>query len=324
MKLRATTLLAAALALAAPATGRAALTAYTEDFESLVQADPFALGNAGWLVFGNVSTPGGTYLYGYGPFPAPNGGSAFCSIDVGQGGVEQGAQQLSVYSDYNNADHANGNWIESNVFLEQTISAAEVGQTWVFAFDAKLGNLLPPSTALAFIKTLNPAAGYALTNFLTVNTTAIPVTWNRYTISIQITPDLVGQILQTGFANTATNYVSSGVYYDNLTWGQQTQTDAPGASGPAAFELRGAWPNPVRGSTRIGFSLAQGGAAEIAVFDVAGRRVAMLFRGAVEPGAHAVTWNGRFDDGRLAPAGVYRCVLQTAVGRQARSLVVTR
>src|SRR5512138_18690 len=144
MKLRASTIVAAALLIAAPSASHAALSAYTQNFEGLVMADPAALSADGWIVYGNVFTPGLVYLYGYGPYPAPNGGNAFSAIDAGQGGPEQGAQQLSVYNDYNNLDHANGNRVESNVYREQTITAASVGQTWTFQFDAKLGNLVPP------------------------------------------------------------------------------------------------------------------------------------------------------------------------------------
>ncbi len=322
MRLRATTALAAALLILAPAASRAALSPYSQNFESLVQTDPLALGNNGWKVFGNVFTPALVYIYGYGPFPAPNGGPGFSGIDVGQGGPPQGNQQLVVYSDYNNGDHANGNLIESNVYREQTIAAADVGSTWVFSFDAKLGNLVSPSTALAFIKTLALPA-FTLTNFLTVNTTALPTTWGSFSISIPITAGLVGQILQIGFANTTTNYVSSGVYYDNILWAQQV-TGVGGTARPPTFELLAAAPNPFRESTRIDYSMTEAGAADVSVYDISGRHVATLLHGQAEPGSHSETWDGRFDDGRLAPAGIYRCVLQTAAGRQARSVVFTR
>ncbi len=204
MFLRATTIFAAAFLSLAPVSSQAALSAYSQDFESMVLADPSALTNDGWLVYGNVFTPAKVFLYGYGPFPAPNPGSGFCAVDAGQGGVPQGAQQLSVYSDYNNIDHGNGRLIESNVYREQTIGATDVGRTWVFQFDAKRGNLVAPSTALAFIKTLDPNNGYVTTHFHQVNMTAIPASWGTYTISIPIHPNLVGQLLQIGFANTAT------------------------------------------------------------------------------------------------------------------------
>ena len=86
-----------------PAAAFAQLTPYSQDFETLSQPDTGALGADGWLIFGNVFGPGGTpYLYGYGVFPAPNDGGGFCAIAVGEGGGAQGAQQLSIYSDYNN------------------------------------------------------------------------------------------------------------------------------------------------------------------------------------------------------------------------------
>jgi len=320
---RARTFLAAALLVAAPSAAHAALAPYTQSFEGLVMGDPAALSSDGWIVYGNAFTPALVYMYGYGPFPAPNGGTAFSAIDAGQGGLEQGTQQLSVYNDYNNLDHANGNWIEANVYREQTISAADVGKTWTFQFDAKLGNLVAPSTALGFIKTLNPAAGWATTNFLTVNTTAIPATWNTYTISLVIDAGLVNQILQIGFASTATNYVASGVYYDNLVW-HETGTTGVGGAGGAALALRPAAPNPFRSSTRIDYSLPQRGFADVSVYDIGGRRMATLFRGVAEAGPQTASWNGRYADGQLAPAGVYRAVLQTPAGRVTRNIVLAR
>lgn len=219
MPLRVTAAFAAAFLFLAPTTSRADLSPYSQDFEGLVQSAPGALSGDGWKVFGNVFSPDHSmYYYGYGPFPAPNGGPGFCGIDIGQGGPDQGAQQLVVYSDYNNGDHQWGNLIEANVFQQQVIGAADVGHTWKFEFDAKRGNIAGSTTALAFIKTLNPAAGYAMTNFITVDMTAIPDTWGHYPLSIYIDAGLVGQILQFGFANTTTYYQGAGIFYDNLAF----------------------------------------------------------------------------------------------------------
>jgi hypothetical protein len=60
------------------------------------------------------------------------------------------------------------------------------------------------------------------------------------------------------------------------------------------------------------------------VFDVTGRRVATLFHGTLEAGTHVATWDGRGAGGRLAPTGVYRCVLRTAAGIRTRTLVLAR
>lgn len=318
-------LLFSAPSLVAPSLGHAAITPYSQDFEGLIKANSAALSGDGWVVFGNVFSPDhSTYFYGYGTFPAPNGGSAFCAIASGEGGAAQGAQQLSIYNDYNNTDHAVGNQIEANVFREQTIAAGDVGSTWTFEFNAKLGNLVAPSTALAFIKTIDPANGFATTNFVTANMTAIPTTWKTYSISLTIDAGLVGQLIQFGFNSTASHYVASGVYYDNLKW-LKTSTTGVGDGGRAAvLDLRPNSPNPFMGSTRLDFAIAQRGFADVGVFDVAGRRVATLFRGVAEAGPHSVLWDGRSSDGRLAPAGVYHGALETAAGRVTRRMVLAR
>ena len=136
-----------------------AILPYGQDFESLDQTNVAALGEDGWLVFANVFGPDWGYWYGYGVFPAPNDGAAFSAIVIGEGGVMQGDQQMVTFSDYNNVDHGNGAYIESNVFQEWVIGPGDVTETWIFEFDAKLGNLEGQTTALAFIKTLDPANG---------------------------------------------------------------------------------------------------------------------------------------------------------------------
>jgi hypothetical protein len=313
---------AAALACLIPAAGLA-LTPYSQDFEGLVLSDPDALGNDGWLVFGNVFDPGGAYLYGYGPFAAPNGTNAFCDIVTGEGGAEQGTQQLVVYSDYNNLDHGAGDLIESNVFHEQTIAAGDVGTIWEFAFQAKLGNIGGSSTAQAFIKTLDPGSGYALTNFITADMTSIPVTWSGFSLYIRIDASLEGQILQFGFMNTATNYEPSGIFYDNVIFHLFMLLDVPD-SPASGVSLRQNYPNPFNPMTRIDFSLEQPGTVAISVFDLAGRRIAVLQQGELAAGEHHVIWDGRTSDGRPAAAGQYWYVLRTANGQVSRSMVLLK
>jgi hypothetical protein len=211
-------IIAVAMFLLVSMTSQAQLSAYSQNFEGLAQADPDALGNNGWLYFANVWDSGWNYLYPYGPGPAPNGTPGFCSIATGQGGAPQGLQQLVVYSDYNNTDHGLGFHIEANVFQEQVVGPGDVGTNWIFRFDAKKGDIAGASTALAFIKTLDPGAGYALTNFLTIDTTNLPVTWGTYSMTIAIDPTLDGQILQFGFLTNATNYEASGNFYDNIVF----------------------------------------------------------------------------------------------------------
>ena len=323
MRNRAIAVFAAAALICLLPAASSALTTYFQDFEGLLQPDPGALAGDGWLVFGNVSTPEGTYLYGYGPYPAPNHSLAFSQIDVGQGGPEQGLQQLVVFSDYENADHGNGNIVESNVFQEQTVEAGDVGMTWLFRFNAKMGNLEGGSTAAAFIKTLDPSAGYALTNYLTVDMTSIPDTWQGYLLYITIDESLVDQILQFGFMNTATLYEGSGIFYDNVDFGEHIVGVPDGLVG-AGVTLRQNYPNPFNPRTRIEFALEQPGNVAVSVVDVAGRRIAVLHRGELPAGDHHVTWDGTTDGGHPAPAGQYFYVLETANGQVSRRMLLLK
>lgn len=216
--------LAVAFVLVTPLGSHAALVGYSQDFETLAPSGSgygnSALSDDGWLVFANVFKADGTYDYGYGPFLAPNGDRAFSGIAIGQGGPQQGDQQLVVYSDYNNGSaHGGGQRIESLVFQQQTIDAGDVGRTWTLRFDAGRYAPVPlaaPSTALAFIKTLDPANGYRASGMSWVDMSAVG-DWASHSLSLKITAG-AGQILQFGFANTASNYDNSGVAYDNISF----------------------------------------------------------------------------------------------------------
>jgi len=192
-----------------------AQTPYAQDFEALPPVDGSLAGD-GWLVYGNIFDPLGNYLWGHGPWSAPNNQTPGNWQDIvsGQGGPEQGDQQLVVYSDYGNAEHGNGNLVESNLFQEQVIPVGAIGN-YIFEFDAKMGDLGGSSTALGFIKTLDPGAGWAMTNFITVDMTSIPATWGTYMLNIDVT-GLDSQILQFGFSSTATLYEPCGIVYDNV------------------------------------------------------------------------------------------------------------
>ncbi len=68
---------------------------------------------------------------------------------------------------------------------------------------------------------------------------------------------------------------------------------------PNEFALERAYPNPFNSELRIELAQPRSGHAELAVYDLLGRRVALLHRGSLAPGQHAFTWNAR------VPAGTY-------------------
>lgn len=207
-------------------------TVYEQDFElpDIDINDTQALTDDGWFIFGNVFNQSGGYLFGYGVFgapndPPPNGNSFFSAIVSGQGGPSQGDQQLSIFNDYNCCQPSNGHFngtdlVESLVFQERTITNDDVGRTYTFSFDAKAdtsdSGVGGSTVAIASLKTLDPNAGFAQTNLVTVDTTNLPDTWQRYEISLEIDPGLVGQLFQFGFSSTASNFEPSNVFYDNV------------------------------------------------------------------------------------------------------------
>jgi hypothetical protein len=88
--------------------------------------------------------------------------------------------------------------------------------------------------------------------------------------------------------------------------------DGPIVADVLSFE--GARPNPMRGSTVLVFSLTQAGPVRIEIFDARGRLVRLLTDESLQAGAHRLPWDGRTDDGALAPSGIH-WVRLTAEGR---------
>ena len=224
-----------------------ALALYSQDFEPPMDpaaGDALILDTAAevplgaWLFFANVFDGSGNLKFFFGPFGAPNAtadtdpsdGETFISAVVtGEGDAPQGDQQLSVFSDYNcctrdpitgllQQGHGNGtDLVEISVFQElDPIPNSLIGQRLTFSFDAKAGNIEGATTAVAYIQTL-ARPSFNQTNFVPVEMTLIPNTWNRYEAILDLTdPLLEGQILQIGFRSVASDFEGSGIFYDNV------------------------------------------------------------------------------------------------------------
>ncbi|HOX24864.1 MAG TPA: C25 family cysteine peptidase [Candidatus Krumholzibacteria bacterium] len=74
---------------------------------------------------------------------------------------------------------------------------------------------------------------------------------------------------------------------------------------PAAVTLAQNRPNPFNPLTRIDFALPAAGPVELAIYDLTGRRVAVLVEGEQPAGDHSVVWPGRDERGRALPSGTY-------------------
>jgi hypothetical protein len=209
---------------------------YSQDFEDMTPGlgyPPNDLADDNWVVFGAVfavnpyTNPDATPTSGYGPFEAADGDpGTFQGIATDEGGRGQGSQHLNKYTDYNNPSQATS-FIEGITLQQHTVTAEDVG-TWTLAFEAKRKapenfGIGGQSSAYAFIKTLDPDDFFEKGNVRIDMTQAGKIEkWARYSITLEITQDMVGDILQFGFSATAFNYEPSGIYYDNIFFGTCT------------------------------------------------------------------------------------------------------
>ena len=92
---------------------------------------------------------------------------------------------------------------------------------------------------------------------------------------------------------------------------------------PAASALGQNFPNPFNGATSLRFALKAPGAVELAVFDLAGHRVATLVSGEHRAETHAVRWDGRDEREKRMASGIYFYRLRHSNGQvETRTLVL--
>ncbi len=108
-----------------------------------------------------------------------------------------------------------------------------------------------------------------------------------------------------------------------VTWLGPVALKADRAARPLTA-LSPLFPNPMTASAGIRFTLAEPGRATVEVFDVQGRRVAVVLDGVLEAGPHETVWNGRSDRGGRAAMGLYIVRLRTAGETRIQKAVVAR
>ena len=90
------------------------------------------------------------------------------------------------------------------------------------------------------------------------------------------------------------------------------------------FHLAQNHPNPFNPQTEIAFELAARGRVKMAVYDLAGREVAVLVDEHREAGRYEARWDGRDGEGREAPSGIYLVRLVAGDQVTARKMTLAR
>ncbi len=137
---------------------------------------------------------------------------------------------------------------------------------------------------------------------------------NRFVVPVG---GLAGMVLADLAGDGTTPPVGTLIRFHSPTVPVDTEDDAPGQ--PVAFALGAAYPNPFRSAATVPFAVAESGRVRLSVFDVLGRRVAVLADGEMAAGAHRAT----FDGNRLA-SGVYLVVLEADGQRQSQKVMLVR
>jgi predicted dienelactone hydrolase len=104
--------------------------------------------------------------------------------------------------------------------------------------------------------------------------------------------------------------------------GKARPAPAPAAA-VAGLDLQ-AGPNPFNPGTTVAYSLPVGGSVCLQLFDLRGRLVRVLVAEVQAAGSHAAQWDGRDDDGREQPSGVYLARIEAGGQAMVRRLTLVR
>lgn len=74
---------------------------------------------------------------------------------------------------------------------------------------------------------------------------------------------------------------------------------------PSTYALSQNYPNPFNPVTHMTVDVAGTSEVDVVVYDMLGRRIAILMKGVQEAGTYNVTWDGRDGNGLSVPTGVY-------------------
>lgn len=93
----------------------------------------------------------------------------------------------------------------------------------------------------------------------------------------------------------------------------------------SALEIGQPHPNPFNPSTSLVLTLKRDMRVQLEIYDVRGRRIRLLHDGLLGAGEHVMNWDGRQDDGRSAPSGVFLARLTDGVGfSQVRRMMLVK
>jgi hypothetical protein len=83
-------------------------------------------------------------------------------------------------------------------------------------------------------------------------------------------------------------------------------------------------PNPTSGDMAISFVVPKSDHVTVGIYDLAGRRVRMLYAGSSEAGVQSLRWDGNGEGGRKLAPGAYFVMLQNGSQQTTKKLLISR
>lgn len=226
--------LATAIAVIAGTQSAHSATIWSEDFNAK-DINGGTIGSG--FVMGNRNhASGGEWFAGAAAVNSPEKYSKL--EDAGNGDI-----YLSKFSDYSaDGPFGPGQWggsTDASTYVYRDVmnfDADDVGDTVTFSFDARRTNLdTANASANAYIKVLETVS-WGEVALVEADAAGFGTDWSAQSISLEITPALVGGLLQIGFTDRASSdgtqagTAATGVNYDNLVVEQVAAVPVPAAA----------------------------------------------------------------------------------------------
>ena len=93
---------------------------------------------------------------------------------------------------------------------------------------------------------------------------------------------------------------------------------------PKEFQVFDNYPNPFNPSTTISYNLPVNDVVNVAIYDLAGRKVKTFVNGKQAAGFKSFQWNATNDKGKTVSAGVYLYTIQIGNLIQTRKMVLLK
>ena len=234
-------------------------------------------------------------------------GIAYHDTDTGNNGSQyRPSEDVDIETCADSGGGFNVGWLVPGEWTEYTVSVPTPGD---YEFDVRVASLSAGGT---FHLEFN---GIDETGAITVPVTGGWQTWTTVTA----TATLAAGTQTMRFAPTAGEF---NINYFDVT---ALPTDVASDARPARAALHPCFPNPFNPTTTIAFDIVESVPVSLAVYDVAGRRVATLVDGEVTPaGRYERVWNGRDDRGRTVASGVYFYRLGAGPYSETRRMVLLK